>query len=106
MASTVLSSSDAITGAASEARQRAGAFVVRGASLAFVTLVAIQILFKAGAIGFGFQTWLPVLIGFALWSVALCAGGVLRYGEAGWRALFVLPAVYYLMLVVEPWTAL
>jgi multiple sugar transport system permease protein len=48
-----------------------------------------------GVIPFGFETWQPVLIGYVLWSGALCAGNVVRDGEAGWRALFVLPAVMF-----------
>jgi multiple sugar transport system permease protein len=35
-----------------------------------------------------------------LWSAALCVGLILRDGEAGWRALFVLPAVLFTVALV------
>jgi multiple sugar transport system permease protein len=94
---------DAVTGLVSESRQRQGNLLINVAGLAFAFLVLSQILFKAGLIPFGFATWLPVLVGFALWSIALCTGNVVRGGEAGWRALFVLPAVLFtLALVIFP----
>jgi multiple sugar transport system permease protein len=94
---------DAVAGEVSESRQRAGTLLVRGASVALAVFVAIQVLFKAGVLAIGFETWLPVLIGFALWSIALCAGNIMRYGEVGWRALFVLPAILFtLALVIFP----
>lgn len=77
--------------------------MVRAAGGAFLALTTVQILHKSGVFAFGFETWLPVLIGFALWGAALCAGNILRYGEVGWRALFVLPAILFtIALVIFP----
>ncbi len=94
---------DAVAGVVSESRAVKGAWLVRGASGAFVAIALAQTLYGAGLTGLGFANWMPVLIAFALWSAALCAGNILRYGEAGWRALFVLPAVLFtLALVIFP----
>ena len=94
---------DAVTGLVSEARQHQGTLIIRAASIAFALLVIVQTLFKEGLLPVGFPNWLPVLIGFGLWGAALCAGNIIRYGEAGWRALFVLPAVLFtLALVIFP----
>jgi multiple sugar transport system permease protein len=94
---------DAVTGLVSESRQRQGTTLINTAGIAFALLVLAQALFKLGVIPFGFETWFPVLLGFAAWSTALCMGNVWRGGEAGWRALFVLPAVLFtLALVIFP----
>lgn len=101
--SAITTGRDPVTGLVSEGRQRQGDLIIRAASMAFVSLVLIQVLFKSEFITFGFASWLPVLIGFTVWSVALCAGNIVRGGEAGWRALFVLPAVLFtLALVIFP----
>jgi multiple sugar transport system permease protein len=94
---------DAVTGLVSAARQARGTLIIRAASLAFALLVIAQVLFKTELLPIGFSSWLPVLMGFGLWSVALCAGNIVRDGEAGWRALFVLPAILFtLALVIFP----
>jgi multiple sugar transport system permease protein len=94
---------DAVTGLVSATRQRQGTLIIRAASIAFAALVIIQTLFKSELIPIGFPSWLPVLIGFGLWSAALCTGNIIRGGEAGWRALFVLPAILFtLALVIFP----
>jgi multiple sugar transport system permease protein len=94
---------DAVAGLVSDQRQRQGTLLIRAGGLAFAALTAVQVLFKMGLVPFGFSSWLPVLAGFGIWGLALCAGSVLRSGETGWRALFVLPAVFFtLALVVFP----
>ena len=45
----------------------------------------------------GFANWRPVLYAYVLWSIALGAGLILSRGEAGHRALFVLPAVLFIL---------
>ncbi len=60
----------------------------------------MQALFAAGATTTGFQNWRPVACAFLLWSVALGAGQVLIRGEAGHRALFVLPAALFTIAMV------
>jgi multiple sugar transport system permease protein len=100
---TLTTGRDAVTGLVSATHQRQGTMVIRAASIAFAVLVIVQTLFRSEFIPVGFPSWLPVLIGFSLWSAALCMGNVIRDGEAGWRALFVLPAILFtLALVIFP----
>jgi multiple sugar transport system permease protein len=91
---------DAVTGLVSATRQHQGTLIIRVASIAFAALVIVQTLFKSELIPIGFTSWFPVLIGFALWSAALCTGNIIRGGEAGWRALFVLPALLFTFALV------
>jgi multiple sugar transport system permease protein len=100
---TLSTGRDAVTGLVSAMRQRQGTMIIRAASVAFAVLVVVQTLFKSELFPIGFPSWLPVLIGFGLWGAALCTGNIVRGGEAGWRALFVLPAVLFtLALVIFP----
>jgi multiple sugar transport system permease protein len=94
---------DAVTGLVSANRKQAGTWLIRCATVCLLLLTLLQTLYAAGITSFGFATWLPILIAFGLWSVALCAGNVLRYGEAGSRSLFVLPAfLFTVALVIFP----
>jgi multiple sugar transport system permease protein len=93
-------SSIAAPGAVAPGRRNLGRALIWLASLAFVILVAVQILHVAGQIEAGFANWRPILYAYVLWSVALGAGLVLTRGEAGWRALFVLPATLFTVAVV------
>jgi multiple sugar transport system permease protein len=70
-----------------------GLIVVATAGLLFV--VVSQALDAGGAIDFGFGNWRPTLYAYVVWAVALGWGQVLARGEAGWRALFILPAVLF-----------
>lgn len=89
--------------AVSQRRQQSGTLLIRAATALLAVLLLMQTLYAAGTTSFGFPTWMPILMAYALWSVALCVGNILRHGEAGWRALFVLPAVLFtLALVVFP----
>ncbi|MCB1380173.1 MAG: sugar ABC transporter permease, partial [Alphaproteobacteria bacterium] len=77
--------------------------LIRVATVLLVGIVVVQLLYSSGKITFGFSTWQPILLSYAAWSAALCTGLVLRDGETGWRALFVLPAILFtLALVVFP----
>ena len=94
---------DAVAGLVSAERQKSGTLVIRAASIVLALLVVMQALNGAGILPFGFATWRPILVAYGLWGVALCIGNILRLGEAGWRALFVLPAVLFtLALVIFP----
>jgi multiple sugar transport system permease protein len=94
---------DAVTGVVSASRRQTGAWLIRGATMGFLLLALLQTLYAMGIASFGFASWLPILITFGLWSVALCVGNVLRNGEAGSRALFVLPAfLFTVALVIFP----
>lgn len=91
---------DAVVAVVSEDRKRMGSLLVRSASYVFAALLLMQSLFYAGYISFGFANWMPILIAFAGWGVALCVGNVLRLGEMGWRSLFILPAVLFTLAMV------
>jgi multiple sugar transport system permease protein len=94
---------DAVTAIVSDSRQRNGTLLIRGATAGFLALVIVQTLAYAGITSWGFENWQPILIAFALWGVCICAGNILRLGEEGWRALFVLPAfLFTLALVIFP----
>jgi multiple sugar transport system permease protein len=80
-----------------ESRRTAGRWLIGLATLCFVAIAVIQALYAAGATTAGFATWRPVLYAYVLWSVALGAGLILSRGEAGHRALFVLPAVLFIL---------
>jgi multiple sugar transport system permease protein len=77
-----------------------GRGLIWAASLVLAAVVLWQILFKAGVIPAGFETWRPVLYAFILWAVALGTAQVLTRGERGKHALFVLPAVMFTVAMV------
>ena len=83
-----------------ESRRRAGKLLVRAFFALFVGIFALQILYKTSVIGFGFENWRPVLYAYLAWAVAIGVGQVISRGEAGYRALFVLPAVMFVISVV------
>jgi multiple sugar transport system permease protein len=94
---------DAVFGLVSKARQRLGLSIIRISTAVLFALVLMQTLQALSIIPFGFENWFPIFMGFGTWAVAICAGNILRYGEAGWRALFVLPAIFFtLALVIFP----
>ncbi|MDP9136992.1 MAG: sugar ABC transporter permease [Pseudomonadota bacterium] len=81
-------------------RRSAGRAILAASTLGLVGVLVMQALFAAGATTTGFQNWRPVAYAFLLWSVALGAGQVLIRGEAGHRALFVLPAALFTIAMV------
>ncbi|MCA3555855.1 carbohydrate ABC transporter permease [Aestuariivirga sp.] len=84
-------------------RRRLGTLLIRGATLLLCAIAAVQLLYAMGYLSWGFANWQPVFIAYILWSAAFCSGLVLRDGEAGWRAVFVLPALFFtLALVIFP----
>ena len=78
-----------------QASQRAGRLLLRAASLLFAAIVVIQILDRLEVLRLGLATWRPTLYAYLIWGTALCAAQVLRHGERGQQALFVLPAVLF-----------
>jgi multiple sugar transport system permease protein len=48
----------------------------------------------------GFSTWRPVLYAYLVWAVAIGAGQILIRGEAGVRAAFILPAIFFTVAMV------
>ncbi|HEY1723710.1 MAG TPA: sugar ABC transporter permease [Magnetospirillaceae bacterium] len=81
-------------------RRKLGRLILWGGSLILVVVIAAQVLDSIGAIDFGFKTWRLVAYAYLLWSVALGASQVLRRGEPGLRALFILPAALFTVAVV------
>ena len=100
MSTEIVPDQQAVSGQVSHRRKVMGAWMIRLASLGFALLVLLQSLTAIGAIDFGFSNWLPVFLGFGFWGVFLCWGNILRLGEDGWRALFVLPAVLLTIAMV------
>jgi multiple sugar transport system permease protein len=81
-------------------RKNVGRAVVILASLAFLALLLIQILYAAGATTSGFADWRPILAAYLFWAIAIGVGQVVIRGERGLRALFLLPAVFFTVAVV------
>ena len=78
----------------------AGRLLVWGSAALLLALAALQALYDAGRISFGFDTWRPVLYAYVSWAIALGVAQVLIRGEQGKRALFVLPAVLFVVSMV------
>ena len=83
-----------------EARKRAGRWIVRGATVLLVAVVAVQVLHRQGVLDWGITNWRPTLYAYLVWAVAIGAGQVLSRGEQGKRALFLLPAVLFTVAMV------
>ena len=88
------------TSDADGARRVAGKRLITVATILFALVVAVQTLYKFGAISVGFETWQPVLYAYVLWGVALGVGQVWMRGNDGKKALFVLPAVLFTVAMV------
>lgn len=81
-------------------RKGVGQLLVAAASTILVATLVGQILYKEGVIVAGFETWRPVLYAYILWAIAMGVNQIVARGEAGQRALFVLPAVLFTIAVV------
>lgn len=81
-------------------RRTVGRVLIGVASLAFLLVLLVQILYVTGTIATGFANWRPILIVYLLWTIAFGTAQVLIRGERGHRALFVLPAVFFTVAVV------
>ena len=78
----------------------AGRAIIAAGSAMLVLCVAVQALHVFAGLPFGFATWRPVLYAFGLWGAAIALGRILAEGEAGYRALFILPAVLFTVAMV------
>jgi multiple sugar transport system permease protein len=87
-------------GAIPAGRKRLGNLVIAGGTAVLAGTFLWQALFSAGYISSGFSTWMPVAYAYVVWGIALGAGQVITRGEAGHRALFVLPAVLFTVAMV------
>jgi multiple sugar transport system permease protein len=81
----------------SSSRMAFGRAIMWVTGLGLLGLFALQGAQANGWIDLGFETWRPTLYAFLTWGVALCWGQVLTRGEQGKRALFVLPAVLFVV---------
>ena len=81
-------------------RRKFGRILFALVSLGLAALIVVQALDAADLTGFGFSDWRPVLYGYIVWSIALGVSQVLVRGEAGEKALFVLPAVLFTVAMV------
>ena len=78
----------------------AGRMLVWFAAILLIALAALQALYEFEYIALGFDNWRPVLFAFVFWAVAMGVAQVLVRGEQGKRALFVLPAVLFVISMV------
>src|SRR5262249_20574429 len=84
----------------STSRKRIGLALLVLASIGFGVIALIQLLNEGEVIEIGFENWRPVLYGFVVWGAALGLAQVMIRGEAGHRALFLLPAVLFTVAMV------
>jgi multiple sugar transport system permease protein len=88
------------TGTIPAGRRLFGQGLLWGATGILALAFLIQALFDQGVIPFGFANWRPVLFAYFLWASALCVSRVMIHGEQGKKALFVLPAVLFVISMV------
>jgi multiple sugar transport system permease protein len=77
-----------------------GAWIFRLASALLIVVAALQAAAAFGLVSLRFVDWRPTLYVFLLWALALGGSQVLRRGEAGKQALFVLPALLFTAAMV------
>ncbi|MFB2603434.1 carbohydrate ABC transporter permease [Rhizobium phaseoli] len=66
----------------------------------FIAFFVLQGAHELGWTESGFANWRPVLYAYFLWAAVLCVTRVVIYGEAGKKALFVLPAALFVVSMV------
>lgn len=93
-----MQTSAALIGDIPESRRMLGRGLIMAASLGLAGIIAYQLLFVSADQGIG--NWRPVLYAYLAWAVALGVSQVLIRGEAGQRALFVLPAILFTVAMV------
>ena len=81
-------------------RRTIGKSIILMSSISLAVIFLIQFLYKSGTISFGFENWRPILYMYLFWSITLCYGVLLKKGEKGQRALFVLPAFLFTIAMV------
>ena len=82
-------------GEVSRRRKETGRALVAAASVLFLAVVLAQALNAAGILPLGLRDWRPTLFAYLLWAVALGLGQVMTRGQAGLKALFILPAALF-----------
>jgi multiple sugar transport system permease protein len=94
------SSAEFMTDPIPQGRKTAGRLLLGAASLGLGVVVVLQALDTVGITAIGFETWRPTLYAYLVWAVALGAAQVMIRGQAGQRALFLLPAALFTIAVV------
>ena len=84
----------------SPGRILAGRTLVWSAAILLAVMLIVQALYEFERIPFGFENWRPVLYAYLFWAIAMGVAQVLIRGEQGKRALFVLPAVLFVVSMV------
>ena len=80
--------------------KRIGHLLVWGAFILMFTIGLIQALYTFEKISFGFNNWRPLLYSYIFWAFAIGYSKVLIHGEKGKRALFIFPAVMFIISIV------
>ena len=80
-------------------RRRLGQILIVAGTLGLIAAVILQSLHAAGLTTIGFETWRPVLYIYLAWAVILGATQVIIRGANGQKALFVLPAILFTILM-------
>ena len=83
-----------------EARRLAGRMVVLATSVVLVGILVAQALEASGAVSLGLGTWRLSLYAYLVWAIALGISQVMMRGEAGYKALFLLPALLFTVALV------
>jgi multiple sugar transport system permease protein len=84
----------------SPARITAGRVLIWSSAILLLAMLIIQALSELGVSPFGFDNWRPVLYAYVFWAVSMGVAQVMIRGEQGKRALFVLPAVLFVVSMV------
>jgi multiple sugar transport system permease protein len=95
-----MQTSAALIGDISANRKALGRALIIVASIGLAAVIIYQALHAAGTLEQGFDSWRPVLYAYLVWAVALGVSQVIARGEAGKRALFVLPAILFTISMV------
>ncbi|MDB5541285.1 MAG: hypothetical protein JWQ89_3012 [Devosia sp.] len=82
-------------GAVSRRRKDWGRALIAAATVLFLATALLQALNSSGLVPLGLRDWRPTLYAYLVWAVALGIGQVMIRGEAGLRALFILPAALF-----------
>ena len=78
----------------------AGRYLGRGSGLFLVAVLLFHLAGQFGYISYSFDTSRPVLYAYLFWAVTMGVAQVLLRGEQGKRALFILPAVLFVVAMV------
>jgi multiple sugar transport system permease protein len=76
-------------------RKEGGRALIAAATVLFLAVGLLQALNSAGILPLGLRDWRPTLYAYVLWAIALGTGMVMMRGEAGLKALFILPAALF-----------